>query len=93
MNLQLETSKLIFRKLKLSDYQKFKKLFFLCFKKKISYDFFRWRYFGDKFSFCYGVFDSSKLIAHVGMKSMQLNNKVREAFVVSVTYSLHLVRR
>ena len=25
--------------------------------------------------------------------SMQLNNKVREAFVVSVTYSLHLVRR
>ena len=25
--------------------------------------------------------------------SMQLNNNVREAFVVSVTYSLHLVRR
>lgn len=75
MSLQLETSKLIFRKLNISDYQKFRKLFYLCFKKKVSYNFFKWRYFSDESSFCYGVFNSSDLIANVGMKSMQLNNK------------------
>lgn len=76
---KLENSKFIFRKLKISDYQNFSKLFFLCFKKKISYNFFKWRYFNDKYSFCYGVFDSSNLIANVGMKSMQLslNNNER----------------
>lgn len=78
MSSQLETSKLIFRKLKISDYQKFRKLFYLCFKKKVSYNFFKWRYFSDKLSFCYGVFDSSDLIANVGMKSMKLNNKKNE---------------
>ena len=78
MSSQLETSNLIFRKLKISDYQKFRKLFFLCFKKKVSYNFFKWRYFSDDSSFCYGVFDSSDLIANVGMKSMQLNNKKNE---------------
>ena len=78
MILQLKNPKLIFRKLKISDYQKFKKLFFLCFKKKISFNFFKWRYFSDEFSFCYGAFESSDLIAHVGMKSMKLNNKKKE---------------
>ena len=78
MNFRLENSKLIFRKLKISDYKEFKKLFYSCFKKKISYDFFKWRYFSDKFSFCYGVFDTTKLIANVGMKSMKLNNKKNE---------------
>ena len=73
VNFKLKNPKFIFRKLKISDYQKFEKLFYSCFKKKISYDFFKWRYFSDKFSFCYGVFDSSKLIANVGMKSMELN--------------------
>ena len=75
MNFKLEKPNLIFRKLKISDYKKFKKLFYLCFKKEISYNFFKWRYFSDKFSFCYGVFTSSKLIANVGMKMIHLNNK------------------
>jgi len=78
MNSQLETSKLIFRKLKISDYQKFRKLFFSCFKKKISYNFFKWRYFNDKFSFCYGAFYGQNLIANVGIKMMFLNNKKSE---------------
>ena len=52
--------------------------FFLCFKKKISHDFFKWRYFSNKLSFCYGVFESSKLIANVGMISMKLNNNTNE---------------
>jgi hypothetical protein len=71
---KFENSKFTFRKLKISDYQNFRKLFYLCFKKKISYDFYKWRYFNDRFSFCYGAFDSSKLIANVGMKSLKLNN-------------------
>ena len=33
---RLENPKFIFRKLKISDYQNFSKLFYLCFKKKIS---------------------------------------------------------
>ena len=66
--------KLTFRKLKLSDYPKFEKLFKKTFKKKISYKFFKWRYFLDRNSFCYGVFQSSNLIANVGMISMQLNS-------------------
>ena len=78
MNFKLEKPNLIFRKLKISDYKKFKKLFYLCFKKEISYNFFKWRYFSDKFSFCYGVFTSSKLIANVGMKMIHLNNKKKE---------------
>ena len=74
----LKNSDLVFRKLKLSDYEQFRKLFYLCFKKKISYDFFKWRYFSNKLSFCYGVFESSKLIANVGMISMKLNNNKNE---------------
>ena len=69
---------LIFRKLKISDFKKFKKLFYLCFNKQISFKFFKWRYFDDRFSFCYGVFHSSKMIANVGMKSMKLSNKKNE---------------
>ena len=75
---KLKNSNLIYRKLKISDYDQFRKLFFLCFKKNISYDFFKWRYFNNKFSFCYGVFVSSKLIANVGMISMKLNNNKNE---------------
>lgn len=67
-------SNLKFKKLKISDYQKFKKLFYLCFKKKISYEFFKWRYFKEKSSFCYGVFDSTELVANVGMVLIKLNN-------------------
>jgi hypothetical protein len=69
---------LTYRKLRLSDFKEFSKLFKLCFKKKISYDYFKWRYFSDKFSFCYGVFKSSSLIANVGMKSSLLNNKKKD---------------
>ena len=69
---------LTYRKLKISDYNTFKKLFFSCFKKKISFKFFKYRYFSDKFSFCYGAFESSKLIANIGMYSLQLNNKYYE---------------
>ena len=72
---KLDKLKLNFRKLKLSDYNQFKNLFFLCFNKKISFEFFKWRYFSDKISFCYGVFHFSKLIANVGMVSKKLNYK------------------
>ena len=75
MTQKLDKLKLNFRKLKLSDYNQFKNLFFLCFNKKISFEFFKWRYFSDKISFCYGVFHFSKLIANVGMVSNKLNDK------------------
>ena len=74
MNSKSENPNLIYRKLKISDYDKFQKLFYSCFKKKISFKFFNWRYFSNKSSFCYGAFDSSKLIANVGMISIKLNN-------------------
>ena len=77
-NLKQKNLNLIYRKLKLSDFKEFSKLFKLSFKKKISYDFFKWRYFSDKFSFCYGVFESSHLIANVGMKFFSLNNKKKD---------------
>lgn len=67
-----------FRKLKKTDFKEFSKLFYLCFKKRISLHFFKWRYFNDKYSFCYGVFFEKKLIANVGIKSMILNNKNKE---------------
>lgn len=78
MNVKLQKSNFRYRKLKISDYKEFKQLFYSCFKKKISFDFFRWRYFSNKLSFCYGIFESSKLIANVGMVSIQLNNKINE---------------
>ncbi len=78
MNLVSKNPEFFFRKLKVSDFKKFKKLFYACFKKKISYDFFKWRYFSDKSSFCYGLFVSNDLIANVGMKSLTLNNKNKE---------------
>ena len=78
MILKIKKLDLVYRKLKISDYDQFRKLFFLCFKKKISYDFFKWRYFSNKFSFCYGAFEASKLIANVGMISMKLNNNTNE---------------
>lgn len=78
MNSKLKNSKLIYRKLKLTDYNQFSKLFNNCFRRKVSFDFFKSRYFNDKFSFCYGVFLSSKLIANVGMFSMKLNNNKQE---------------
>ena len=77
-NLNLKKIKLTFRKLKLSDYKQFEKLFYLSFKKKISYDFFKWRYFNDELSFCYAAFDSSNLVANVGIKSLKLNNENKE---------------
>ena len=78
MNSKLKNSNLIYRKLQISDYREFKKLFFHCFNKKISFKFFKWRYFNNKFSFCYGIFEASKLIANVGMISIKLNNKTYE---------------
>lgn len=74
MTFNILTTKLTYRKLKISDYKNFKKLFYSTFKKKISFDFFKWRYFNDKSSFCYGAFDSKKLIANVGMVATKLNN-------------------
>ena len=73
-----------FRKLKISDYEEFNKLFFSCFKKKISFEFFKWRYFSNRLSFCYGAFNSSRLIANVGMVSIKLNNKPN-----NIAYSRH----
>ena len=78
MNPNLKISNLVYRKLKISDYSEFKKLFYSCFKRKISFDFFKWRYFGDKSSFCYGIFKSSRLIANVGMISINLNNNKKK---------------
>jgi len=71
-----------FRRLKLLDFGKFRKLFNHSFKKNISYEFFKWRYFSKDSSFCYGVFNDSKLIANVGIKSLILNNK-RKEFIYS----------
>ena len=75
---KLKNSNLIYRKLKISDYHEFQKLFYLCFNKKISFNFFKWRYFSNKLSFCYGAFEKSKLIANVGMISIKLNNNSHE---------------
>lgn len=68
----------IYRKLKISDYSKFRLLFYSCFNRNISYDFFKSRYFSDKSSFCFGVFHSSRLIANVGMVSVKLNKEIDE---------------
>ena len=38
--------------------------------------------FFDKYSFCYGVFESSNLIANVGMISMQLNSEKNQGFIL-----------
>ncbi len=70
--------KLKYKKLKVSDFNKFKKLFNDTFKKNISLRFFKWRYFSDKSSFCYGVFNFSKLIANAGMVSNKLNTPKKE---------------
>ena len=78
MNAKKIYSNLTYRKLKLSDYKKFSELFNSIFKRRISYKFFKWRYFSDKSSFCYGAFLSTKLIANVGLKSLKLNNKNKE---------------
>ena len=75
---KLDKLNLTYRKLKVSDYHEFKKLFIHSFNKKITYKFFKWRYFNDKHSFCYGAFASSKLIANVGMFSIKLNNNKHE---------------
>ena len=75
---ELKNSKLNFRKLKISDFKEFCKLFRSCFGKEVSLEFFKWRYFNKNSSFCYGVFKSSKLIANVGMVSKKLNNNKQE---------------
>lgn len=75
---KIKKSKIIYRKLKISDFDEFKKLFYSSFKRKVSFDFYKSRYFSDNYSFCYGAFKSSKLIANVGMISLKLNNKNKE---------------
>jgi hypothetical protein len=79
VSFKLNNPKLIIRKLKVSDFKEFERLFYSCFKKKISYNFFKWRYFTDKTSFCCGIFEKKRLIANVGMKSMKLNNKKNDS--------------
>ena len=78
MNLKAINTKLTYRKLKISDYEEFNKLFYSCFKKRVSKEFFKSRYFSDKFSFCYGAFEASNLIANVGMYSIKINNDSKE---------------
>ena len=75
---------LSFRKLKISDYDEFRKLFYSCFKKKLSFEFYKWRYFNNKFSFCYGAFEKYKLIANVGMVSIQKSKNLND-----IIYSRH----
>ena len=82
MNTKLKN--LSFRKLKITDYVEFRKLFYLSFQKNLSFEFYKWRYFNDKFSFCYGAFDKKKLIANVGMASIQVGKKSSE-----IIYSRH----
>ena len=84
MNLKLKNLNLTYRKLKISDYEEFRKLFYHCFKKKISFNFYKWRYFNDKTSFCWGVFNSSNLIANIDLVSVKLNNYNKE-----LTFSRH----
>lgn len=74
MIIKLKKKKFIYRKLKLSDYKQFNNLFYKCFKKKISFSFYKWRYFYNDKSFCYGVFLSSELIANVGIVSFKIND-------------------
>ena len=76
--MKFKSKNIKFRKLKISDFKEFRKLFKECFYRKISFEFYKWRYFSDKYSFCYGAFYSSKLIAKVGMVSMKLNNKSKK---------------
>lgn len=78
MNSKLKKSNFIYRKLEISDYHEFKKLFYFCFNRKINFDFFKWRYFSNKYSFCYGAFENTRLIANVGMISIQMNNSTQE---------------
>ena len=78
MKLKSRNKGLVFRRLNLSDYDEFKKLFYFCFKKNISLNFYKWRYFRNKLSFCYGVFKDSRLIANIGIVSIKLNNKTSE---------------
>ena len=78
MRLTINASNLIYRKLKITDYHQFSKLFYSCFKKEISFKFFKWRYFNNKFSFCYGAFKDSVLISNVGMISIKLNYNKKE---------------
>ena len=78
MSTKTKKLKLIYRKLKISDYQEFRKLFYFCFNKKISFSFFKWRYFSNKFSYCYGAFQGSRLVANVGMISKKINNNKHE---------------
>lgn len=75
MSFKFNNQKLIYRKLKISDFKEFRNLFYLCFKRKISFEFFKWRYLSNRFSFCYGAFLSNKLIANVGMIYIKLNDK------------------
>ena len=77
-------SNLIYRKLKISDYQEFRKLFYSCFKRKVSFDFYKSRYFDNKKSFCYGAFLSEQLIANVGMVFTRINNPKKDSI-----YSRH----
>ena len=76
--MNLKNLNLTYRKLCLSDFKEFKKLFFHCYGRKITYAFFKWRYFTNKNSFCYGAFASKILIANIGMVSIQLNNNIKE---------------
>ena len=78
MNQPSNKLKLIYRKLKISDFEEFRKLFYACFKRRVSFDFYKWRYFNGDSSFCYGVFISTKLIANVGMVSKELTNNQEE---------------
>ena len=78
MNSILKKKDLVYRKLKISDYSQLVNYFYSCFKRNVSYEFYKARYFSDKYTFCYGVFLNSELIANVGMVSMKLNNNKKE---------------
>ena len=82
--MSIKLQNLHFRKLKISDYSEFKKLFYSCFKRKLSFEFYKWRYFNDKFSFCYGAFEDCKLIKNVGMVSIQNSKNLND-----IVYSRH----
>ena len=67
---------IIFRRSKLTDFLKIKKLFFSVFKRSISKHFYDWRYLENSKYNSFVVFDQNKLIGHVGFVRYELNQSL-----------------
>lgn len=76
-----------FRLVRRQDLKKIQKLFFLTFKKKISFSFYKWRYFNPQ-SRSY-VNKDNKIIFHVGFVEKKLNNKLQKLVISRHTSMVH----